>query len=222
MKKLCIIGVGGTATDLLSLVETLNPTLPTAEQWECIGFLDDNAALNNGSFHGFPVLGALSDAALVDQDVFFAFTIGSPRTAGKREKIFRKTEIGSQRFPSFVHPQAAVPAGWRPGHGTLISPGVVVSRSAVIGDFVVVLPNSVVSHDSRVGGFSCLATGVCVSGGVTIGEDAYIGANAALRDGVSVGKGVLVGLGSAVVSDIEDGLVVCGVPAKPLAGRNQR
>ncbi len=215
MKKFCIIGGGGTAKELLSLIGALNSTLPESEQWVCIGLLDDNDDLKGSVFCGFPVIGKLADAVSLNADVSFAFAVGSPRTVGKRRHIFEKMGIAKERCPSFVHPQSMVPPAYDFGYGTIVFPGAVVSDSATMKDFIVVLSNSVVNHDSVVGAFTCLATGACISGGVRIGIDSYIGANAALRDGIEVGEGSLVGMGSVVISSIPPGSVAYGVPAIP-------
>jgi len=214
VKKLCIIGVGGTAKDLIDLLGLLSRTAVPENQWDCIGILDDDEALQGGKYAGIPVIGKLADAASLGDDVSFAFAIGSPRTVGKRKTIFDGLGIKRERFPSFIHPKAIIEETASIGNGVIVFPGVVVSGSARVGDFNIILPNSVINHDSTLGDFTCLASGVCISGHVAVGNDSYIGANAALRDGIRVGAGSLVGLGSAVVSDIPSGCTAYGVPAR--------
>ncbi len=214
MKKLCIVGVGGTTKDLLDLLTWLNKTLEPENQWECIGILDDNPALQGSTYVGVPVVGKLSDAASFGDDVFFALSIGSPRTVGNRKTIFESIGIEKHRFSSLIHPQSLVENTTIVGYGSIIFAGTVISGSAVIGDFNVILPNCVINHDSVLGNFTCLASGVCVSGNVSVGADSYIGANATLRDEIRIGDGSLIGLGSAVVSDLPAQSVAFGVPAK--------
>jgi sugar O-acyltransferase (sialic acid O-acetyltransferase NeuD family) len=198
MRKLCIVGVGGTTKDLLDLLARLNETLPPEDQWTCIGILDDNSDLHGSPYAGVPVIGKLADAASLENDVFFAFSIGSPRTGGNRKTIFERLGVERHRFPSLIHPKALVEAAVPVGQGTIVFAGTVVSGSAVLGEFNIVLPGCVINHDSTLGDFTCLASGVCISGNVAVGDDAYIGANAALRDGIRVGDDSLIGLGSAV------------------------
>ena len=220
MRKLCIISAAGTAKDLLSLVAAINDTLPEHDQWECIGYLDDAPGLKGNTVCSFPVIGPLSMASELPDDVFFAFAAGSPGTVGRRGDMFSTLGIPKERFPVFIHPRADVASGCEIGAGVIVFSGVVLSSSASISDFVIILSNSIVNHDSRLGAFSILASSAVISGNVEIDEEVYIGANASIRNGINVGCGALVGMGSAVVSDVETAVVVCGVPARPLPAKN--
>lgn len=50
--------------------------------------------------------------------------------------------------------------------------------------------------------------------GVTIGEQAKVGANCTLLPGVSIGSRSLIGAGSLVASDIPEGVIAFGQPAR--------
>lgn len=54
---------------------------------------------------------------------------------------------------------------------------------------------------------------------IVIGEGTDIGAGSTIVKG-KIGKGVQVGAGAVVVDDIDNYLIVVGVPAKPLRSRN--
>ncbi|MHB8465909.1 MAG: acyltransferase [Acidimicrobiales bacterium] len=51
---------------------------------------------------------------------------------------------------------------------------------------------------------------------VTVGERAYIGARSMLLPGVTIGAEAIVAAGSVVTTDVPDGTVVAGVPARPI------
>ena len=57
-------------------------------------------------------------------------------------------------------------------------------------------------------------TGYARFGRVTIGDRVNIGANVTILLNVHIGNDVIIGAGSLVASDIPDGVVVSGVPAK--------
>jgi len=58
-----------------------------------------------------------------------------------------------------------------------------------------------------------------VSVGIHIGRDVWIGANAGVTDGVRIGDGAVVGMGAVVTKDVGPGVIVGGVPAKPIGKR---
>jgi acetyltransferase-like isoleucine patch superfamily enzyme len=51
---------------------------------------------------------------------------------------------------------------------------------------------------------------------VTIGDYAWLGRSAHVLKGVTIGKGAVVAAGSVVVSDVPDGALAMGVPARVL------
>ncbi|MGI8522505.1 MAG: gamma carbonic anhydrase family protein, partial [Nocardioides sp.] len=62
---------------------------------------------------------------------------------------------------------------------------------------------------------------LCVVHGASVGEEALIGNGAIVLDGVTVGARTLVAAGAVVSSDLPDGVVAMGTPARvkgPVAG----
>lgn len=57
--------------------------------------------------------------------------------------------------------------------------------------------------------------------GIKIGRGSLIGIGAVILEGVTVGAGSIVGAGAIVTKDVADGIVVAGVPAKPLRSLNE-
>ena len=57
-------------------------------------------------------------------------------------------------------------------------------------------------------------------GDIIVGDDAWIGAGSIILDGVRIGKGAVIGAGSIVTSDIPDGGVAFGAPAKLIKFRD--
>ncbi len=52
--------------------------------------------------------------------------------------------------------------------------------------------------------------------GLRIGRGSLIGIGAIILEGVTVGLGSIVGAGAVVTKDVADGIIVTGVPAKPM------
>lgn len=53
-------------------------------------------------------------------------------------------------------------------------------------------------------------------GRIEIGEESFIGTGSIIMPGVKVGKNCVIGAGSVVTKNVPDGMVVAGVPAKPI------
>ena len=59
------------------------------------------------------------------------------------------------------------------------------------------------------------------SQGIALGDDVWLGAGAKVLDGVRLGNGVVVGAGAVVTSDLPDGAVAVGIPARVVRLRGQ-
>lgn len=103
--------------------------------------------------------------------------------------------------------------GMKIGKNVFISPGVILdplypSLIELEDDVLLGMGSHVLTHEHTATGFRI--------GKVRICQGAVIGAWATVRAGVTVGRKVTVGCNSFVNKDVPDGLVVGGVPAKPL------
>jgi sugar O-acyltransferase (sialic acid O-acetyltransferase NeuD family) len=208
--KLVILGGGGTAKDVLSIIGDMGRS---GSPYEVVGILDDNPALDGQEVCGIPVLGPLERAKSLDE-VLFVNCLGSPRNYWKREAILTALELPREKFATLIHPSAAVSVSSSIGQGVVLYPHVVVMAGVRIGDHVTVLANTVMNHDVVVEDFCIITSGVNLSGGVCLRRGSYIGAGASLIQYCTVGEWALVGLGSAVVRDVPPWTVVAGRPAR--------
>lgn len=217
-KRIVILGTGGNCIDILDTLLEINH-VKNKEIYECIGFLDDNPAKLNQSFHGVSVLGNLQMSKEL-KDCSFVFGIGSTSNFWKRKDILSKLEIEDDRFETIIHPTASVSQWASIIQGTVIFQNAVITSNAKIGKHVMILPNSIISHDDEIGDFTCVAGGASISGNVKIGEGCYIGANASIKEGIEIEKHCLIGMGSVVLDNVSENSVMVGNPAKFL--RNVR
>ena len=74
MKKIIIIGAGAFSREVLWLIEEINNT---KNEWEILGFLDDNLANKGKIIHGKPVLGQIEELKFLPEDVYSIITIAN-------------------------------------------------------------------------------------------------------------------------------------------------
>ena len=207
--SLIIIGTGGSALDVLDIVEALNKVAPT---WEVAGFLDD--AKPAGSRHlGYEVSAPVRDARRFVES-YFINVIGSDKTFRRRPEILESTGVTTERFATLVHPMASISTRARLGRGVIVNPGVVIGGGVSIGDHVMLCPGCIIGHESSIGDYSVVAPGAVISGLVEVGTACYVGAGSAVRQKLRVGPGSLVGMGAVVLRDVPGGSCVVGNPAR--------
>ncbi len=139
-----------------------------------------------------------------------------------------RREIGdtiTRRFPEIdlppiVGPHVAYDHRSSPlGRGVILSGGVMATVGITFGDYLMININATVGHEAVLGRGVVINPGATIAGGVTLGDDVLVGSGADVLGGVTVGRGATVGAGAVVTSDVEPGVTVVGIPARPLPSR---
>lgn len=177
-----------------------------------IAFLDD--VDQSRSPAGARILGPMSSAGeFLDSWPSAVAAVGD---ANMRLALFGILRKHGFQTPNVIHPSAIISRGAVLGNGIVVAAGAIINVGAHIGNAVIVNTGARIDHDCVIGAGSHLAPGVTLSGGVTVGERVWLGTGCAVRQGVKIGSGAVIGVGSAVVSDLQSGLVYAGVPARLL------
>ncbi len=206
MHRLLIIGAGGHGVVVADAAEL-------SKEWSRISFIDDAHPKTKkvahwdvvGSCTSLPQLADVADAAIV--------AIGDPET---RLKLIAAVKQAGIPLVSVYHPRASVSGLAEIGNGTVLMANAVVNARAKVGAGCIINTAATVDHDCCIADGVHIAPGAHLAADVRVGEKTWIGAGATVRGQIRVGSGVVVGVGAAVVNDVPDGLVVVGVPARPI------
>jgi len=204
-----IIGAGGFAKEVLLVLRSNN--LEASFR----GFIDArpvSRSMSTGS-KTYPVL---------DEEDFLASTkpsaevsvfigIGDPRTIKRLSAKFSEYQ-----FPNLISPDVKLDESIEYGRGNIFTRGVNPTVDIRIGSFNIFNLNVTIGHDSIIGDCNVLNPGVAVSGGVRIGNCNLLGTGATILQHLSIGNNNVIGGNGLLSKNVENDLILAGVPCKPL------
>lgn len=208
MTPLVVVAAGGLAREAVEAVRA-------AGSHTVVAVLDDDPARHGSEVMGVTVVGG---AAAVDDYPDAGVLLCAGRGAVRETLAGRLAAlgVGDERWATVVHPGAHVAPSCSVGPGSVVLAGAVLTADVAVGRHVVAMPQVVLTHDVVVEDFVTLAAGVLLAGRVRVGRRAYFGMGATVRENVRVGRDCVVGMGAALLTDLADGEVCAGVPARPL------
>ena len=169
------------------------------------GFYDDNESMWGTMIDGLPVQGPINLAA----------EAGLPAVIGIGDNSARKAvaESLNLEWVTLVHPFAFVDEYATLGRGTVVLPGSIVHRGAVVGNHVILNTKASVDHDCRADDFMHVAV-AHMGGGSSADEGSFMALGSILLPGVNLGAWSILGAGAIATHDIPRDSVAVGVPAK--------
>lgn len=131
-----------------------------------------------------------------------------------RVQIGRRLQAVGYHLPPLTHPSAVVALDATLGDGTIVCANAVIGAGASVGEHVLINTAASVDHESVLGTGVHVSPGAHLGGRVAVGEESWVGIGAVVRDRIRIGARSVIGAGAAVVTDIPDGVVAYGVPAR--------
>ena len=209
--RIVILGAGSHASVVLDILQSAGH----ADRVE--GFVDcgDGGSLSLAAHARAerPVAGSLKDLSdLYGRGVRLAVLgVGS---ALLRERLLQEALKIGFGFISAIHPSAVIGEGVSVGRGANICANAVIVTGSQIGQGCIINTAATVDHDCRIDEFAHVCPGVHLAGNVQVGAYSCVGIGSSVIQGLSIGAGSFIGAGAAVVTDIPEGVLACGVPAR--------
>ena len=148
----------------------------------------------------------------------FVVAIGNPWGHVRCVLHDKLTQLGLPPV-SFADESALVCGTAKLSDALQVMPRAVIHNDASLARECIVNTAAIVEHDCVLEEGVEIGPGATLCGRVHVGANTWIGAGAVVRPRVRIGRNVIIGAGAVVVSDMPDGVIAVGVPARPVKGK---
>ena len=178
LKDIVIFGAGGFGQEVLWTIEDINKE---KNEWNVIGFLDDNEALWGKDFKGYPVIDPQQFLENHKGCFYMSNGIG---TCAVKYKIRNRFNFSNIKFATLIHPSVIFGKGASlSGEGIIIQAGTILAPYCVIKNYVTINLDATIGHDAIVEDYATIAPGVHLSGFSKIGRGSNVGTGCAVIEG---------------------------------------
>ena len=98
-KKIAIYGAGGFGREIAGAINRINKS--GMEQWEIVGFYDDNKLIGSDVSHYGKILGGMEQLNSVKEPMALTIAVGNPDA---RKRIFESITNPNITFPNIIAP----------------------------------------------------------------------------------------------------------------------
>ena len=196
LKDIIIIGAGGVGRETALIIESINEH---KEEWNLLGFVDDDENIQGKLINGYNVLGKLEYLLNYNKKVYVVCAIANCKV--KKAMVNHLQENKNIKFATLIHPSVNINKTVEIGQGSIIYNGVILTANIKIGNQVIISPKCGIGHDSVIEDYVTLLWNVNVSGSVKIGQGSTLGSGSTIIQGLEIGKNSFIGAGAAVIRD---------------------
>ena len=212
MKKIVIMGSGGFGAEAIWALEEVNKLKPLSEQWNILGYVDDDKSKKGKFFYDYKTLGTPSeiDKIYSGDQLWYFCAIGDNNS---RSNVVKYLDELGWKAATLIHPSAVMAKKIEIGAGSYIGPVSVICPNATIGKHVLINTRVAIGHDTVMENFSQACPGAQINGFCKIGYLSLIGSNASIMPGTKIGERAVIGSNSQVLRAVKNDTTVNGVPA---------
>ena len=205
MKDIYIIGASGFGREVAWLIEEL-------DDWNIVGFIDDNEKVLGTNVNGFPVVGNTEYLIEQNKNINVVIAIGNPII---RKKIYDKLSRSNMvNFPNIIAKDVRISNTNQLGIGNIICTHNVLTTNITIGNFNHINLSCTIGHDTIIEDFSTVYPGVNISGNTRIKSFVEVGTGTKIIQGKTINENIIIGAGSVVVKDLLETGTYVGIPTR--------
>lgn len=205
MKKLLIFGAGGHSKVCIETALSAGYTIEA--------IFDDDNSKEGETFLDIPIVGGteklLKEYPPDSYELFIA--IGNNRMRMEKYEFLKDRGYS---FAKLIHPFSFISKTAEIGDNVLIMPGVVVNSMTVISANVILNTGCTVDHECKIMPHVHIAPGVNLAGNVFVGTGSFLGIGSKVIQEIKIGILNIIGAGAVVIRDTENFGVYTGIPAK--------
>ncbi len=181
-----------------------------------VAFTVDEQYIDTLNKHELPVVAFETVEEFYPPDEFgMLVALGFRQQNQLRYQHYLQAKQKGFQFASYVASTASV---WNAeiGENCIILDDVVMQPFVTIGANTIISGSAYIGHHTIVGNSCFISAHATIGGSVTIDEFTLIGMNSSVKEFIKIGKSCTIGSSAAVISNIDDGQTVAGVPAKQI------
>jgi len=209
MKQLLIIGARGFGRENFFIAQQCKGY---GSDFTIKGFLDDKAdAL--AALPGYaPIISSVEDYNIQKNDVFTC-ALGNVQ---QKQHYIELIKAKGGVFYQLVHISATIYPTSVIGEGCFIWPQVIITADVKIGDYTAIQSNAVIGHDVKIGNYCHIGVGSFLGGYAELDDGVTLHPGAKVVPRKKVGAGATIGINSVVLFNVNPGITVFGMPARPI------
>jgi sugar O-acyltransferase (sialic acid O-acetyltransferase NeuD family) len=206
MNKIFIIGAGGFAKEVFSLIKNFGT-------YEICGFIDIKSQYDTIKIGNEKILVIDENDFLTNyKDVSVCIGTGYPKLIKQIAEKYKNYIFPNIIHPSFIGNKETILMGF----GNIITAGVIFTTDINIGNFNIFNLGSTVGHDCEILDGNVFNPGTNISGNCRIGNNNLFGVGSSILEKLIVGDNNVIGGGAVIINNIKNNSTYVGVPGKKI------
>lgn len=193
-------------------IRVVNAVKRADEDFEFLGFLDNDESKWGTTFCGYPVFGGLNEVEALNREGALFCNLITRDCVTRYETTITLVKAGA-KLANLLHPDVNIEMV-QLGLGNYIQENVILQAGVRVGDNSSIHCGSIVSHETSIGNSVFIAPGCALSGLIVVEDGVFIGTGATVLPRLRIGKWSTIGAGTVIIRDVPPYSVVVENPGR--------